>query len=606
MQARASLRQALKELRELSGLGEAFAMDRDAVHLDGQRVQSDLDLISKAAHAQDLEVLATVLGHSHGDVLEDFLDLSPRFDEWLMAERVRLREQVLEEVLDALRCAGLHDMKHAREILRSLDRLEPANEAAARLGMRLDHDIGDGSSLHRRYRELCNRLDSEFGARPSARTRELFHSLAEGISPSQDAVGGGGRRANSPSIALRSRDMMPLVLVSPLRAQGQEDAVRSFGEACVDEIRSAVCQFRGLHVLALDEGDVGSVVAEAEHALAIYSLSGNVRQIGSGYQASLQLANAASHVILWAETIRLAALEIEAIDMLVEKASGVVLPAIDRDLERQLWSHDGELAEEGAKYTRARLLIRQLGDLESVKAAVALLEELVEEDPAHIAARLLLVRMYNTDFWQQVCGHDVQAFREASERHLREAVKVQPGHCEVRLRQAWCELRKGNVAHAEREFKAALAALPNDPDMVNMCAFGMCHLGLFEAAEDLMQRAFRQNPFPPSDYHADYAVLAALRGFAEDAEAHFSVSGEMGLQYTAVRMANAVRLDDSDGLMAEIEERFRDAFLRAWQQPTKPQLEDVMEWVDYTLPLNPIEHRTFIKSNLAQILAPRW
>ncbi|WP_395396824.1 BTAD domain-containing putative transcriptional regulator [Novosphingobium sp. BL-8A] len=606
LQARGSLRHALKELRAVPGFADALAMTRDCVRLDDMCVSTDIDRISAAARAQDLDALAALLAHSHGDLLEDFRDISPGFDEWLVAERSRRREQVLGEVLDALRIAGLADMKNTRDILRSLDRLEPANEAAARLGMRLDSEIGDASSLHRRYRELCSRLESEFGARPTARTRELFHSLAGDLASGDADHVLAERRGFGTSGSLCVRDMVPLVLVSPLRTHGQDGEVRSFGEACADDIRTAVCQLRGLQVLSLDEADIGSVVGQADNALAIYSLSGSMRRIGAEYQANLQLANAASHVVVWAQTIRLAELEIAAIDALVEKASGAVVPAIDRDLERQLRLPGADLAEQGARYTRARLLIRQAGDLASVREAVDLLEGIVAADPGHIAARLALIRMYNTDFWQQVCGHDVQAFRDASEKHLQVAVGLQPGHCEVRLRQAWCELRKGDVAQAERDFQAALATLPHDPDVVNMCAFGLCHLGLYEAAEDLMQRAFRLNPFPPSDYHADYAVMASLRGLPEEAEGHFAVSGEVGMQYAAVRMANATGLDQGFGRMEGTAKRFRSSFVQAWQASVPPELDDVMQWVDYTLPLYPLEKRDFVKTGLRQMLAPRW
>lgn len=615
LQARGSLRHALKELRHIPGLGDALAMERDSIRLDDTRVATDIDRISAAAQAQDLAKLAGLLAQSHGDLLEDFLDISPGFDEWLTAERSRRREQVLGEVLDALRAAGLGDMLHTRDILRSLDRLEPANEAATRLGMRLDGEIGDASSLHRRYRELCNRLDTEFGAKPSARTRELFHALVGKMAATEDAPPAAAPTAaaaaepvtsNDRRPGIHVRDMVPLVLVSALRTHGQESDVRSFGEACADDIRTAICQLRGLQVLALDQAELNAVVGDVDSALAVYSLAGSLRRIGGGYQANLQLANASSHLVVWAETMRLEALEIDAIDALVEKASGAVLPAIDRDLEKQLREPDAELAGPGARYTRARLLIRQAGDLASVRQAVALLESVVEDDPGHIAARLALIRMYNTDFWQQVCGHDVQAFREASERHLRAAVRLQPGHCEVRLRQAWCELRHGDVAQADKDFDAALATLPHDPDVVNMCAFGFCHLGRFEAAEELMQRAFRLNPFPPSDYHADFAVIAALRGRVEEAEEHFAVSGEAGMQYAAVRLANATRIEDGAGRMAATASRFKAAFLQAWQAPARPVLEDVMDWVEYTLPLHPQENREFVKSGMQEMLAPHW
>src|SRR5690606_39690384 len=103
---------------------------------------------------------------------------SPPFAGWHAPGRPRPHGRLLAAALDALEADGLADMKHTRSILRSLDRLDPVNEAVVRLGMRLDHAIGDSASLHRRYRQLCDRLESEFGALPSEETRALFHVLA--------------------------------------------------------------------------------------------------------------------------------------------------------------------------------------------------------------------------------------------------------------------------------------------------------------------------------------------------------------------------------------------------------------------------------------------
>lgn len=606
-QARASLRQSLKELRGLPATAGAIAMTHIGVKLDGSALTADLHEIHHAAAAHDLPGLAGLLEGVRGDLLEDFLDVSPGFDDWLLAERPRQRDRLLGAALDAVEADGLADMKDTRSILRSLDRIDPVNEAVVRLGMRLDHACGDGASLHRRYRQLCERLDSEFDAFPSEDTRALFHALTAGrpVEPAP-AQAPSVREAPASPIRPGGGDMVPLVLVAPLQSHAGDAALASLAGFCADDMRTALSRIRGIQVLAVDGGMIDTVVQQGDDALGLYLLSGSIRQVGSDYRATLQLANAQSRLIVWSDSLRFGEAGEDMLDTLVAKAAGAALPAIDRDLEARLRQASDEIDSERALYTRARLLIRTAGHLEAVQQGVHLLETLVEREPNHLGARLLLGRMYNTDFWQQVCGHDVERFRDLAEGHLEAAAALAPGHCEVRIRQAWSQLRKGETAAARRSFAAALDTLPHDADLANLCAFGLCMLGDLDEAERLMQQAFFLNPLPPSDYHADYAMILALKGDHEGAEEHFAVSGEDGMQYAAVRIANATALDGSGEAAARTAERFVKDFHRAWQRESPPALPDVVDWLGYTLPLSRFESRDWIRSGLQQTLEPIW
>lgn len=606
-QARASLRQSLKELRELVAIGGALTTTRDEVRLDRTRLTTDLYEVGHAASSLDLVALAGLLDEIRGDLLEDFLDVSPGFDDWLLAERPRQRDLVLAQAVGAVEANGLADMKNARSILRSLDRIDPVNEAVVRLGMQLDHDCGDGASLHRRYRQLCDRLEREFGALPSEETRALFHALTSG---KPETARTRAAAATLPATLAEPQrpggDMLPLVLVAPLQTHGDGGTLASLAQFCADDMRTSISRIRGIQVLAVDGGEAEALVQQSEDALGLYLLSGSIQQVGEAYRVTLQLASGQSRLIIWSDSLRFDSAGAEMLDTLVAKAAGAMLPAIDHDLEAKLRQSSEELECDGAMYTRARLLIRTAGHLEAVREGVRLLEALLERDPQHLGARLLLIRMYNTDFWQQVCGHDVRHFRELSDAHLRAAAAIAPGHFEVRVRQAWCQLRGGDAAAARRSFEAALKTVSHDADLVNMCAMGLCHLGDFDEAERLMQQAFFLNPLPPSDYHADYAVILALRGDHEAAEEHFAVSGEEGMQYAAVRIANATKLNGERDRPSSVAEKLIADFHKAWQQKRKPELVDVLDWFGDTMPLSPPDNLEWIKSGLRQTLEPIW
>lgn len=599
-QARASLRQSLKELRELPCLGGAIAMTHGAISLNPAAIAVDLHEIRHAAAARDLAALAGELEQVRGDLLEDFLDVSPGFDEWLQAERPRQHDLVVGDTLDALEAGGPAGMKHTRSILRSLDRLDPVNEAVARLGMRLDHAAGDAASLHRRYRQLCDRLETEFDALPSEDTRALFHSLAVSREPATAAPD------TAPAPVANGADMVPLVMVAPMETGGANGSLAALAGFCADDIRVSLSRMRGIHVLALDGTAMPEVLQRGDDALGIYLLSGSLRRFGAEYRVNLQLADAASQIILWSESLRFAASEAEMLDTIVGKAAGAVLPAIDRDLGARLRQTSGAFDHERALYTRARLLIRAEGHLPAVREGVDLLERLLEANPRHLGARLLLCRMYDTDFWQQIAGHDVARFRELAEHHVQAAAAIEPGHYAIRIRQAWRHVRKGQAEAARREFEAVLAHLSHDADATNQCAMGFCSIGLLDQAEQLMQRAFFLNPFPSSDYHADYAAVLALRGEHETAEEHFAVSGEAGLMYTAVRIANAAHLEGGAERTAPSLAHFAAGFRRAWQPECEPALADVLEWAGHTLPLGRPEHMEWLRQGLQQMLEPSW
>ncbi|HEU4821557.1 MAG TPA: BTAD domain-containing putative transcriptional regulator [Qipengyuania sp.] len=611
-QARASLRQTLAELRALAPLAVAVAIDREAVSLGERSFTSDIAEIMAAAGSGEIAALARALMSIEGDLLESMGDVSERFDEWLTVERPARRAEVVAECLACAEGSGMTAPDEAQAVLRALDRIDPANEAVARLGMRLDHAAGDSAALHRRYRRLADQLQSEFGAAPAEATRMLFQQLTLATAPVHESAAAEAGAETSAPAAVRSvaepamtADLIPAVIVAPLQLVGEAGLSQAQAEFCSDDMRVAISAMSGIRVLAVDPSDLAILIAQSADSLALYLLSGKISDPGGGPVATLQLADARSHAILWTASLVLAD-TIDPLEAIVAKAVGALQPAIDRDLENAMRTAAPERLDERALYTKARLLIRSAVDLADTLAGVEVLERVVACNSRHLGARLLLARMYNTDFWQQMTGHDVAALRARAAEHLEIAAKLAPDRMDVRVRRAWMLLRQGAYDAAARDFDAVLGQRQLDPDILNQCGFGLCHLGDLERAAAIMQRAFDLNPFAPSDYHADYAVILALRGKAEEAEEHFLVSGETGLQYDAVRIANFVASPISPPAAAAVHSRFARKFIAAWQGARSPCIEDVLAWIGDTLPLRQPDHSKFVTTGLAQTLPSIW
>lgn len=611
-QARASLRQTLAELRALEPLAAAVAIDREAVALQEPAFISDIAQILAAAGRGDISALAAILTGIEGDLLESMGDVSARFDDWLAIERPARRSQVVSESLACAEDAGMSAPEETQTVLRALDRLDPANEGVARLGMRLDHAAGDSAALHRRYRRLVDQLRREFDVAPAEPTRALFQQLTHAPHrapemPSRSAGGMAGTGGAIPVAAVPAMgdDLVPGVIVAPLQLVGDTGLTAAQAEFCSDDMRVAISAMSGLRVLAVDPADLAELVAQSTDTLALYLLSGTVRDPGNGAVATLQLADARSHAILWTASLRLADAN-DPLEAIVARAVGALQPAIDRDLESTMRAAAPEQLDERAHYFRVRLLIRGAVDLAETLVGVEELESIVARNPRHLGARLLLARMYNTDFWQQMTGHDVAALRARAAEHLEVAARLAPGRVDVRVRRAWMLLRQGAYESAQRDFDAVLSERQLDPEILDQCGFGLCHLGELERAAAVMQRAFELYPFAPSDYHADYAVILALLGKTREAEDHFLVSGETGLQYDAVRIANFAAMPHPPASAQAVQDRFARKFTAAWQAGRPPKIADVVAWFADTMPLRQTDHRAFVTSGLERLLASAW
>ncbi|HVF93035.1 MAG TPA: tetratricopeptide repeat protein [Sphingomonas sp.] len=603
-QARSSLRQSLGEIRNsaLSRHG-AVAINRDELALVANRSTTDIDAILDACARGDIDGIGRRLGSIGGMFMAGYDGLAAEFDEWLRVERQRNHRRIVGAVLDqAPAMLSGEGLANAQTIVRALDRLDPFNEVVARLGMQADHAAGDGASLHRRYRTLCEELDREFGATPAAETRALFHRLTS--EPALALPASPPRADHGQTRADEGERQPPMVLVSPIVAIDGDAESAAIAEAATDDIRAALARHADLRVISLDILDLERVESVCSTAISAYILSGKLRRNADGIRTNLHLGNIGSSLVVWSEHLRLGQGTLEdAVDRIVLKAVGAVTPAIDRDYALRAREATAGQDDAVALYAKARYQARTVRTLAAVRDGMVLLERVLAIDDRHIGARLLLAQLYNTDLWQQVAGHDVAEYRKRALALIQEAASIDPDNSRIQIKLAWCYLRRGEWSAAERRLRNASDASPYDAEAIDECALGFAQLGEVDLAIEMMQRAFLLNPFPPADYHADYAIMMTLKGDHVASEEHFEASGETRLQYVAARMVNAAALPggarDADVTRREFLRRFGEA----WQRPTAFGEADLLDWLEQTYVFRRPEHRALWRENFSRALA---
>jgi DNA-binding SARP family transcriptional activator len=276
--ARNNLRQLLFSLRRTLGAArDVLRVDADAVGLD-DTVEVDVAEFERGIAEGAAEAVAAAVELHRGDLLEGLAVDEPGFEEWLAAERDRLRG-LLRGALGRLTAhharQGAPDT--AVEWAQRLLAHDPLDEASHRLVMRLHAEQGRHAAALRQYQVCLDVLRRELGVEPDEDTRALYRRLlgrrrtAErdpsrlpAFAPDQTPmIGRGAERA-------RLRE----ALDAAWRGQGQVVAI--LGEAGIGKSRlvhelGAEAERRGGRVI------VGAC-HEAERILPLHPWAAAVRQ----------------------------------------------------------------------------------------------------------------------------------------------------------------------------------------------------------------------------------------------------------------------------------------------------------------------------------------
>ena len=196
--ARRNLRQALHSIKTAFGEGPrpetVFRADRNNVELDPERpCWIDVEAFERAVENGLTEAgpnphhLTEAARLYVGDLLSGFyVKDSPEFEEWMLAEQERLREEAVRAfhtLIEAYMARGEHRLgiQYARRLLA----FDPLSEVANRHLIRLHWLAGQRNRALAQYERLRNLLQEELGVEPLSETTELYRQVLEAELPQQ-------------------------------------------------------------------------------------------------------------------------------------------------------------------------------------------------------------------------------------------------------------------------------------------------------------------------------------------------------------------------------------------------------------------------------------
>ena len=343
-QARANLRQTLKQLRRALGdLRDAVIIaDGDTLALQPGAVEVDVARF-EARHAEGTpETLQEAAELYRGAFLEGFSLREEPFSDWVALERAQLRECALDALgkLSA-HLADVAETEQAVHLALRLVGIEPLLESAHRLLMRLYSTQGRRGEAIEQYRRCRDILRRELGTRPEPETEHLYQMIRShkpqlaSIRPSVDPTHAAddGRFLGVFADPLLQR---PAVAVLPFRDLSGDPEQIYFTDGLCEELITALAGWRCFPIIASSSAVVYKDRSAkspwiADDLGARYLVDGSLRRSGSKLRISARLIESDTGYTLWTDRF-----DFHLDDILVaqEEAAQKIAAVVEPELER--------------------------------------------------------------------------------------------------------------------------------------------------------------------------------------------------------------------------------------------------------------------------------
>jgi DNA-binding SARP family transcriptional activator len=181
-QARSNLRHTLFTIRQaMRGVSPGLLVtEAQGVALEPAAADVDVLSLEKLVAEGTEEAFERAAALYQGELLEGLNVDEPPFEEWLLAERERLRELALEALARLLaHQAKSQATERAIQTALRLLALDPLQESAHRTLMRLYARQGRRSAALKQYQVCVGVLQRELGAEPEPETRRLYQDILQ-------------------------------------------------------------------------------------------------------------------------------------------------------------------------------------------------------------------------------------------------------------------------------------------------------------------------------------------------------------------------------------------------------------------------------------------
>jgi TolB-like protein/DNA-binding SARP family transcriptional activator len=398
-QARDSLKQAMLRLRKVvDGLEPAaLQSDREFVTLVPASVSIDVAEFERLTGERTPDSVARAMNLYRGDLLDGLEVRDPAFEDWLLMERLRLRDLAREALAASLArhmAGGTHDQ--AAQVARRLIALDPLREDAHRALMRIYAEQGQTALALKQYQTCKDRLQAELGVTPEAETERLAQSIRQNRSttpqPTKDTTAPGPMLEPSPPVEPEAAVVAkPSIAVLPFVNLSGDPGQEYFSDGITEDIIAGLARLHWLFVIARNSSFTfkGKSVDAKEIGTRLgvrYLLEGSVRKAGERVRIACQLIDAGSGRHLWSDRFEGTLSDVfDLQDRITSSAIGAIEPKLrGAEIERARRKPTGNI-DAYDLYLRA-LALHNTVNYEDSREGLRLLGRAIELDPDYAAA----------------------------------------------------------------------------------------------------------------------------------------------------------------------------------------------------------------------------
>lgn len=587
--ARSSLRQALRELKEVLGPDGEDVVEADRFTVGLKAAAFDLDVRRfkelLARGQQDQHALISAAALWQGELFGPAQPSAPVFEAWLQIERSQLRSTLttaLTDQLEKLIATGTYgDTRIAEELVR----IEPSHELAHQFIMRFHAQRGDQSAALRQYALLEQALAEELDSEPSEASNELLVAIKSGEVSLQ----------RTPAVPVapapaRGRNGPPRITIRPPLTRYGDASKNYLGEGFAFLAKSCLSRFRCWIVIpwpssgfesptAVDFTAVGQVI-DADFAVDCVL----DWRTGEG-KLFVSLIDCRDGSEVWS----------------------ALYPVTEHDLQEVSSSVAGAVAANLASQVNHITLLRharstpgnpvaydlwlkghQLSRLWTAEAdaeAEEMFLKAIELDPGLAGSHASLAQILCSRSLVRPGYPNRKADCEAAFRHAREAIALDPYDPRCHISMAWNWLIAKSPERANTHFRMAVDLNPNDAEALIAAACGLAFLGHVEDAKGLAAKAVQMNPVYP-EYYTDY--LSAIQFLDGDYAATIETVEKCyeGFPDRSALAAAAWALQGRVEKAETVYQYFADLTASRWEGSGQPDDNSLEGWIMEVLPIH--------------------
>jgi pentatricopeptide repeat protein len=520
--ALSNLRQLLLRLRRFDALNEMLETDVTAVWLKPTGHDSDLARFMRLVSADSLPETLEALALYRGDLLDETVETSSTYAQWLTSTRSRLRDlffAAASRALMELTRFGNAPAEDLRAIERQLLGLEDDREASYRALIEAYGRNGMRDDAVRLYASLETVLRRDFQTDVSNETRAVFRRASATVS---ERPTGTGRQ----EIDLARVAFLPLRVLSPKTDEAMILAL-------FDDVANNLARYRTLTVLAIHSSFRRLGVPDELRNMALhadYHVTGFVFPDASNL--SLSMIETKSERIIWAAEYSVAP---ERLAATFRMLSQQVATSLADALEHHRLSSATLDAAPVAYHTflRGKTQLKTV-ELPQLRRARMAFQAAASEQEHYAAAHARLAQALYLE-WLLLGGADPQILVAARQEADR-AIAYDGGGPDGYWMRGVISLYQRDFDGAAEHFATAESLGPHSADLLVQYADALSHLGRPKEGWTRFERALELNPMPPDHYWWAGASIAFVE---ERYELVLELCGKMESDTPAIRLLAA-------------------------------------------------------------------